>query len=202
MKKSLIVAAALAVIGGSALAYTAYAHPSGWNPMRWRHSASDMTAFADARIAALKAGLTLTPEQEKLWPPVETAMRELAKKRIDRMQQFRAARENRSGPADPIARLRRGADRLTETGADLKRLADASQPLYDKLDDAQKRRLTVLTRRGMRGHGMHRGMGWRQGALGERDQAMRGHDGGMDRRGPRLDDGEARHGPAHGGDRL
>ena len=34
-----------------------------------RFTAEDAQAFADARVAALKAGLKLTPEQEKNWPP-------------------------------------------------------------------------------------------------------------------------------------
>ena len=47
-------------------------------------SPEDRAAFADARIAAVKAGLKLTPDQEKLWPPVEAAVRDFAKMRIDR----------------------------------------------------------------------------------------------------------------------
>ena len=122
MKKSLILATAAAVIGGSVLAY---AQQPGSAPGRWRPSAADMSAFADARIAALKAGLTLSAEQEKLWPPVEAVMREMTKKRIDRFEKFHAEREKQTGPADPLARMRRGAEFMTERGADLKRLADA-----------------------------------------------------------------------------
>src|SRR5262249_42211130 len=48
-----------------------------------RLSAEDVGAFADARIASLKAGLKLTAEQEKNWPAVEAAMRDLAKERAD-----------------------------------------------------------------------------------------------------------------------
>ena len=44
----------------------------------------DRAAFADARIAAVHAGLKLNADQEKLWPPVEAAVREFAKLRIDR----------------------------------------------------------------------------------------------------------------------
>ena len=42
-------------------------------PRSWQHplpSVGDVRAFADARIAALKAGLQLTPEQEKNWGPL------------------------------------------------------------------------------------------------------------------------------------
>src|SRR5439155_23574335 len=45
----------------------------GRDRMGWRPSAEDVAAFTDARIAGLKAGLKLTPEQEKNWPAVEAA---------------------------------------------------------------------------------------------------------------------------------
>ena len=154
MKKSIIALSAAAAVAGSIFAYTAFAQqpPRGDEP-RWQPSAADRAAFADARIAALHAGLALTPEQEKLWPPVEGVLKEMAKKRADRREQWRAAHEQNKGQVDPMQRLRRGAEFMTETGADLKRLADTAQPLYDKLDDAQKNRLQVLMR-----HGMHEGM--------------------------------------------
>ena len=68
---------------------------------RWRPSAEDITAFGDARIAALHAGLKLTAEQEKNWPAVESALRDLAKQRSERF----AARASTDRPKDPIERL-------------------------------------------------------------------------------------------------
>ena len=53
----------------------------------FRASAEDVAAFTDARVAGLKAGLKLTAEQEKNWPAVETAIRDLAKDRGDRMKE-------------------------------------------------------------------------------------------------------------------
>jgi hypothetical protein len=50
---------------------------------------------------------------------------------------------------DPIARLRAAADAMGERSAGLKRLADASEPLYRSLDEGQKRRLSFLTRQAM-----------------------------------------------------
>jgi len=44
-----------------------------------------MRAFANARLAALHAGLGLTPDQEKNWPAFEQASREMAKLRLDRL---------------------------------------------------------------------------------------------------------------------
>jgi hypothetical protein len=187
MKKALIIATvAVLALGGSAVAYHAYAHQGSWGYGRWHRqmSASDMSAFADARIAALKAGLALSAEQEKLWPPVESTLRELAKKRIDRREQFRAEREQRATSGElpnPIDRLRRGADRLSEGGADLKRLADTTEPLYKTLDDAQKRRFNMLARAGMRGM-QHGGPGWhRHGDMGDEGRHMGPNMGPRDR---------------------
>jgi hypothetical protein len=123
---------------------------------RWRPTAEDVTAVTDARIAALKAGLKLTPEQEKNWPPVESAIRNLAKTRFERHQAFRARmQERREGKAqlDPIDGLRRRADAMAAGATSLKQLADAAEPLYKSLDDGQKRRLIVLARAMRPGHG-------------------------------------------------
>ena len=51
---------------------------------------------------------------------------------------------------DPIVRLRTAADIMGDRAAGLKRLADASEPLYRGLDDGQKRRLNILTRQVVR----------------------------------------------------
>jgi hypothetical protein len=52
-------------------------------------SPEDRAAFVDARIAALKAGLELTPDQAKNWPMFEQALRDMAQLRA----QLRAVRE-------------------------------------------------------------------------------------------------------------
>lgn len=199
MKKALLIAAAAVFLaGGSAIAYKAYAHGDGWRAGRWHQmNPEDMSAFADARIAALKAGLKLSAEQEKLWPPVEAAMRDLAKKRIDRHTQFRTEQRDRDTPLNPIERLRRGADFMSETGTDLKRLADAADPLYKTLDDAQKRRFDALARRGMHMRGMqHEGRGWRR--FGDS-----GDEGRHPQMGPRMGMGPDHMGPGHmGPDRM
>jgi hypothetical protein len=179
MKKALIIATvAVVAVGGSLFAYKAYARYDGWGHARWHRqlSANDLNAFADARIAALKAGLALNAEQEKLWGPVESTLRELATKRIERREQSRAERADRQGPLDPVQRLRRGADRLSEAGGNLKRLADVTEPLYQSLDDAQKRRFDMLARASMRNMQEH-GRSWRRhGGLGDEGRPM-GRDG-------------------------
>jgi hypothetical protein len=62
-------------VGGS----FAVADDSAQREQQSRFSPEDRAAFLDARIAALKAGLELNAEQEKNWPPLESAMRDLAK---------------------------------------------------------------------------------------------------------------------------
>ena len=136
--------------------------PGGEGRPHWRLSERDADALADARIAALRAGLKLSPEQEKNWPAVEQAIRDLAKARQER----RIERRGERGAADPIERLRNRADAMTRTAADLKRLADAADPLYKSLDEDQKHRLVVLVR-SMRGG--HMAMRWREHRGFDRD---------------------------------
>ena len=123
-----------------------------------RLSLDDMRAFADARIAALHAGLELRPDQEKNWPPFEQALRAAAKDRIDRIQARQSARDGdqQAQGSDPIERLSRVAEAMSKRGAALKAIADAGAPLYQSLDDAQKNRFRILAR-----FGRHHHMGWR-----------------------------------------
>jgi hypothetical protein len=54
-------------------------------------------------------------------------------------------KDNKEPPAiDHVDRLRKRADNLAERAADMKRFADAAQPLYATLDEGQKRRLQTL----------------------------------------------------------
>lgn len=157
MWKALLAGTMALAIGGSALVHAQERPSDADRPQGPRVSAEDMSALADARIAGLKAALRLTPEQEKNWPAVEQAMRDLAKERADRIMAWREARRDAPPLADPIERLRRRAEAMSERAAGLKKLADASEPLYRSLDESQKRRLALLTRMGP--HRMGRGGG-------------------------------------------
>src|SRR6202166_65079 len=158
--------AALAIAGSTAV----YAQHRPWFHEHMQHmrmNPEDRAAFTDARIAAVKAGLKLTPDQEKLWPPVETAVRDFAKLRIDRanarMKAEKSDPQDAKKPDDPVARLRERADNMATSAAAMKKIADAADPLYKTLDDGQKRRLAVLT------HMEHRfggGEGWGHHGMG------------------------------------
>ncbi len=103
-------------------------------------TADQLVAQADARTARLKADLRLTPEQVKNWPGFESALHDIAKSRADRLVAFRAESAERKKSGDVIEHLNGLAKFLGERSTDLKKLADAAQPLYASLDEQQKRR--------------------------------------------------------------
>jgi hypothetical protein len=167
--------AALAIAGTTAV----YAQHHQWFHEHMGHarmSPEDRAAMADAKIAAVHAGLKLTADQEKLWPPVESAVRDLVKIRLDRAAAREAAvakpADDQAKP-DPVARLRKRAENMAASAAVLKKIADAADPLYKTLDDGQKRRLAILTHHGHHGGGE----GWRE-------RFQRGRFGGDRDRGP------------------
>src|SRR5262244_784910 len=142
MWKAIVAGTAALAIAGTSLVYAQQHSDRDGMMQRRQFSADDLRAFGEARLAALKAGLTLTPEQEKNWPAFEQAARDWAKVRIER----RTAMRNAPATDDPVERLRQRATSLSETGAALKKLADATDPLYKSLDENQKRRFAILNR--------------------------------------------------------
>jgi hypothetical protein len=190
MRKFWIAGVAALAIAASTAVYAQHQHH--WFQGHMRMNPQDRAAFTDARIAAVHAGLKLTPDQEKLWPPVEAAVRDFAKLRIDRANaRMNAERDSdQQKPDDPVARLRERAENMTATAAAMKKLADAADPLYKTLDDGQKRRLAILTH-----------MGNRFGERGWRHRGMDRDDGGRDR-GFDRDRYDRDGGAGRGGERL
>ena len=163
MRRFAIAAVAVLAIAGTTAVYAQYRPWFQDHMHHMRMNPEDRAAFVDARIAAVHAGLKLTADQEKLWPPVEAAVRDFAKLRIDRANARMKAQDTPQGngqqaPDDPIARLRERADNMASSSAALKKIADAADPLYKTLDEGQKRRLAILTHHGRFGGG---GEGWR-----------------------------------------
>jgi zinc resistance-associated protein len=91
------------------------------------------------------------------------------------------ARASADQPKDPVERLALRADMMTQTGAALKKLADAAGPLYKSLDEGQKHRLMILAR--LEGHGFGG-----EGPRGHRGWMMHHGGRGLDR-GPGAGDG-------------
>jgi hypothetical protein len=178
MKKILLAGVAVLAIAGTTVVY---AEHRPWFYEHIRMNPEDRAALADARIAAVHAGLKLTPDQEKLWPPLETAVRDFAKMRIDRANARMTAKADDNDAQkqdDPVARLRERADNMATSAAALKKIADAADPLYKTLDEGQKRRLKILTHMERRFDG---GGGWRHREFQrdrDSDRDGQGHDHG------------------------
>ncbi|WP_168201624.1 Spy/CpxP family protein refolding chaperone [Phreatobacter aquaticus] len=206
MKKSIIGAAVIAslLVGAVAIAQPGpqgQGGPGGGPGGRFeRLSPEDRAAFLDGRMAAMKAMLRLTPDQEKHWPALEAALREAANQRFQRMQQRREMR-NAQQQVDPVQRLRTAAERMAEGAATMKKIADAAQPLYASLDASQKARVDRMM---SRGRGMM--MGGMGGMRGEGRDWGHGHEGGghwgRGWGGGQGPDGQGNRGPGQGPNRL
>jgi hypothetical protein len=167
MKKSVIIAIAATALLAPALSAAVAAPPEqcGEKGGHCGLSAEDRAALLDARIAAFKTGLKLTPAQEKHWPAVEAAIREQAKARAARWAEWREKRAHEPERHDAIEALAGRAKRLQERSAQVAALAEAAKPLYESLDDGQKHRFELLA---------HALGGWRHAGYGHWGRGERG----------------------------
>ena len=112
----------------------------------------DQNTLMDMRIDLTKAALDLTPEQQKLWPPVEAAIRNRGEDRRARIAKVRETVGRRADQnsvdvlknRDPIAFLQRRSEALAQRSADLDKLAEAWEPLYKTLSPEQRQRMAAL----------------------------------------------------------
>ena len=138
-----IIVAAL-VVSASPLAYGQSSMTVG------KVSASDATALTDARVDLTRSALQLTADQQKYWPAIEQAIRARAKDRQARLADVAGELGDKS-PIDavrdrnPVEFMQRRADAQAQRAADLKKLADAWDPLYKILTPEQKKRMAFLT---------------------------------------------------------
>ena len=86
----------------------------------------------DAQIDSIKQRLNLTPEQERMWPPVEAALRGISYTRKPAEAQSRLAQQGRLAFIDPGS-------------AEVQKLKYAALPLIMRLDDDQKREVNSLS---------------------------------------------------------
>ena len=128
MKKILLAGTAALVLAGSTAVYAQHRH---WGHGFSRMSPEDRSAYADARIAAVHAGLKLNADQEKLWPAVETALRAVAHK-------IHSARK-----ANPNATA---ASQIDPDSDEVQQLKSAAMPLLFQLREDQKREVRSLAR--------------------------------------------------------
>jgi len=120
-------------------------------PLEQRQGA-DQNTLTDMRVDLVKAALDLTPEQEKLWPRVESAIRANAEDRKARVAKIRETVGKRADQnsaevlknRDPIAFLQRRSEALAQRSADLDKLAEAWEPLYKTLSPEQRQHMAAL----------------------------------------------------------
>ena len=92
--------------------------------------ASNETASID--IARIKRVLELTPEQERYWPPIEAALRDLAR------------HEAQAEPAGLVKRISHRVVSIALDSAAVRRLARVARPLIARLRDDQKQSAIAL----------------------------------------------------------
>ncbi|MEW6122964.1 MAG: Spy/CpxP family protein refolding chaperone [Pseudomonadota bacterium] len=110
------------------------------------YTEADAGAVLNARLAALKAVMGLTPEQDKLWAPLETAIRDISKSAAQRRQAREAFH-----PKTFLDVLEVAAKDDEARAKDLQRFVTAAKPLVAALTPEQVRRIPPflgLTERG------------------------------------------------------
>ena len=148
MKKTVVLGTTALFLAASPVAIAQTTSPS----TQERLSPAEQNQLTDMRIDLVKAALQLTPEQEKLWPPVEAAIRNRGEDRRARIAKVRETVGRRADQnsvdvlknRDPIAFLQRRSEALAQRSADLDRLAEAWQPLYKTLSPEQRQRMGAL----------------------------------------------------------
>jgi hypothetical protein len=150
MLKTVVIGTTALFLTASSIANAQSSQSSSPTPERL--NATELNTLTDMRVDLVKAALQLTPEQEKLWPPVESAIRANAedrRARIAKVQETVGIRGDQSRAdvmrnRDPIAFLQRRSQALAQRAADLDRLAEAWQPLYNTLSQEQRQRMASL----------------------------------------------------------
>ena len=148
MLKVLAGAATALFVAASPLAYAQT--PSAAAPERI--SLADWNKLTDLRIDLVKSALQLTPDQQKLWPPVENTIRSNAEDRQARFAKVAETVGKRADESpvevmhnrDPIAFMQRRSQALAQRSADLNKLAVAWEPLYKTLSPEQRQRMAAL----------------------------------------------------------
>jgi LTXXQ motif family protein len=137
--RTFAAAVAAAALSASGFAINAAAQ-SDQQPTRAELVQRWAEAALDGQLKGMKTSLRLTADQEKLWGPFESAVKDGAKTRVVTLQ--REQNDNLS----PMARLNTKAERISQSAANLRRIIEAAKPLYAGLDDAQKHKFITLGR--------------------------------------------------------
>jgi hypothetical protein len=152
MLKTAVIGTTALFLTASSIANAQSSQTSSPTPAPQRLNANDQSTLTDMRVDLVKAALQLTPEQEKYWPAVESAIRAGAEDRKARIAKIEGTVGMRADESrievmrnrDPIAFLQRRSQALAQRSADLDKLAEAWQPLYNTLSQTQRQRMAGL----------------------------------------------------------
>jgi len=153
MLKTVVIGTTALFLTASSIANAQSSQTSSPTPATpQRLNANDQNTLTDMRVDLVKAALQLTPEQEKYWPAVESAIRAGAEDRKARIAKIQGTVGMRADESrievmrnrDPIAFLQRRSQALAQRSADLDKLAEAWQPLYNTLSQEQRQRMASL----------------------------------------------------------
>ncbi len=117
-----------------------------------RPTLMQLVAHDEARIAQLKANLRISEEQERDWTGFETALKNIAKKRAERRLALMEEWDNRENENDRgkamshAEALRKHAEALALRAEEVRAIADAAEPLSDKLNNWQRQQVDQIIR--------------------------------------------------------
>ena len=152
MLKTVVIGTTALFLAASSIANAQSSQSSSSPATPERLNATDRNTLTDMRVDLVKAALQLTPDQEKYWPTVESAIRagaEDRKARVAKVIETVGKRADQNSVEvmrnrDPIAFLQRRSEALAQRSADLDKLAEAWQPLHNTLSQEQRQRMAAL----------------------------------------------------------
>ena len=185
---------------------------AGWHQM----SPETRARLDEGKLAMVKVALKLSPDQEKLWTPIEAQVRATFKDREAKhaehqkmREEFEKLRAENKRP-DMAERLDKMSQNMSERAEKLKAFSGSFKPFYASLSDEQKDVLRPLAHDfmpGMGGRG-HGGKRWSFGGWGGQDGDDRHgwgggrHHGERGERGDHMRDDGGERGEDRGGDKV
>ena len=173
----LAIAAAAAIPATYAIAKTA--EHAGWSTM----TPETRARLHEGKLAMAKAALKLSPDQEKLWVPIESQVRDAFKMRETKRAEWKTLREQHEKDRaegkkpDMAARIDKMAQGMSERASRMTAFASAFKPFYASLSDEQKDVLRPLMHQLAPGLGGHKGHRFAGGWGGRGGGGWGGHHG-------------------------
>jgi hypothetical protein len=134
MKRILLGTLAASVLSASAAAQSDQPPTHAELVQHWAQ------ASIESQLKTMKTSLGLTADQDTLWGPFESAVKDGAKGRVVALQ------KEQSDSLSPMDRNLAKADRIAQGQATIETMVEAAKPLYASLDETQKHKFVTLGR--------------------------------------------------------